>query len=69
VQPPIGRRLVYSISFLLGTFVGCLLGGKYLYDGRTILGAALFACSGLLGCAGFTLCGLNLFPRTWGWWL
>jgi len=68
-EPPIGRRLVCSIIFLSGAFVGCLLGGKYLYDGRTIIGAALFACSGLLGSAGFVVWGLSLFPSTWEWWL
>ena len=57
------------VTFLLGAFICCLLGVKYLYDDRTILGTALLVSAWLLGSAGFVFWWLLNFRSTWGWWL
>jgi hypothetical protein len=68
-DPPIGRRFVSSILLLLAAFGGCLLGGKHLYNNRSILAATLFSIGRVLGTASFVVWWLLSLPETWGWWL
>jgi len=61
--------------FFIAMFIGlcglgiCLLGGNYLYNKRTIIGAAILLSGGLLGASGLLLCALSIYPSTWSWWL
>lgn len=62
----IKRLVIFVFSLCLCLYVSSL-SGKYFYDARRFLGAALVVIATLIGLAGLTLFLLTASCRTWGW--